>query len=194
MQILSGLMLLVGRFVPLGLTILGRSFQYLGVPHFDGAGRISTGPRRDSALGFLGLALSRKIRRNFASLKLRRQGEADRFVRGAMIRPEILASNVNERAANGTLAISVTPGALISRIEPRNPPLFFAFLSSTLESLRGRFASRVLRPRHVFRPAQNIKRAVRKYVTADFRANIDCSGNVTLRIHFQNALLYHWLR
>jgi len=66
-------------------------------------------PRRDSALGFLGLALSRKIRRNFASLNYVGREKQIVFVRGAMIRPEILPSNVNERAANGTLAISVTP-------------------------------------------------------------------------------------
>ena len=35
LQVIGGLLLLIGRFVPLGLTILHR--QQLGVPHFDGA-------------------------------------------------------------------------------------------------------------------------------------------------------------
>jgi len=69
MQLLSGLLLLIGRFVPLGLTI---HFQHLDFSPSDGASRLGPCRGRDPALGFSCLELSRTFCRSIASIRIAR--------------------------------------------------------------------------------------------------------------------------
>src|SRR5215470_4951003 len=69
MQLLSGLLLLIGRFVPLALTILAAMIFNLDVSHLDESPRsFSDGNPRHGAGAVLGLVLPRSLRGHFAAL------------------------------------------------------------------------------------------------------------------------------
>ena len=69
LQLLSGLLLLIGRFVPLALNHSRRDdLQHPRFPRFDGSRRSGDGNRRRRARSFLGLVISRSFRGNSAAV------------------------------------------------------------------------------------------------------------------------------